>query len=400
MKNFIFISPHFPDSYWKWCLALKNRGFNVLGIGDAPYNEIPEQCRYSLTEYYCCANMNDYENEKRAVQYFKDKYGEIDFLESMNEYWLEKDSMLRRDFDVKHGIRYDEIQKYKLKSQEKKYFEEAGAKVASWILVNTKDDIEKVKEFAKNVGYPIFAKPNNGVGSQNTFKIKNEEDIVKFFDNKVSGDYIVEEFIDGTIVSYDGITNSKAEVIFDDSEVFSPSVADIVNDNLDEFYYCLPKVPDDFKELGPKVVKAFNVQNRFFHIEFFRTSKDSPKFGPKGSLVALEANMRAPGGYTPDLINFANSVSCYNIYADSCAYDENREDMTKQKFYAITSSRRYRFNYKHTQDEILVKYRNNICMYGVYPKVLSDDMGDTYFFAKFLTLDEAKEFDKFVREKN
>ena len=52
MRNFIFISPHFPDSYWKWCLALKNKGFNVLGIGDAPYNEIPEECKYSLTEYY------------------------------------------------------------------------------------------------------------------------------------------------------------------------------------------------------------------------------------------------------------------------------------------------------------------------------------------------------------
>ncbi len=400
MRNFIFISPHFPDSYWKWCLALKNKGFNVLGIGDAPYNEIPEECKYSLTEYYCCWNMDDYENEKRAVQYFKDKYGEIDYLESLNEYWLEKDAMLRQDFDVKHGIRFDEIKKYKLKSQEKEYFIKAGAKVADWIVVNSVEDKDKVLEFAKKVGYPIFAKPNNGVGSQHTFKINKEEEVDNFFEKKEKVDYIVEEYIHGTIVSYDGISNSKGDVLFADSEVFSPSIAAVAEGNLDEYYYCLPCVPDDLKELGARVVKEFNVQNRFFHIEFFRTLEDSEKFGPKGSLVALEANMRAPGGYTPDLINFANSVSVYDIFADSCAFDENRVDLTKQKFYAIVSSRRFRFNYVHSEEEILAKYRNNICMYGVYPVVLRDDLGDLYYFAKFLTYDEIKEFDDFVRAKN
>ena len=400
MKNFIFISPHFPNSYWKWCLALKNKGFNVLGIGDAPYNEIPEECKYSLTEYYCCWNMDDYENEKRAVQYFKDKYGEIDFLESMNEYWLEKDAMLRQDFDIKNGIRFDEIKKYKLKSQEKEYFLKAGAKVASWILVNSIEDKQRVIDFAKEVGYPLFAKPNNGMGSQNTFKLENEEDIQKFLESKQNVEYIVEEFIHGTIVSYDGITNSKADVLFDDSEVFPPSIAEVAEGNLDEFYYCLPKVPDDLKELGERVVKEFNVQNRFFHIEFFRTLEDSKKFGPKGSLVALEANMRAPGGYTPDLINFANSVSCYDIFADSCAIDTNTVDLTKEKFYAIVSSRRFRLQYVHSEEEILNKYRNNICMYGVYPEVLRDDLGDSYYFAKFATLEEAMEFDSFVRLKN
>ena len=85
MKNFIFVSPHFPSSYWRFCLALKNRGFRVLGIGDAPYNELGEECRFALDEYYCCTNMDDFENEKKAVQYFQDKYGKIDYIESNNE---------------------------------------------------------------------------------------------------------------------------------------------------------------------------------------------------------------------------------------------------------------------------------------------------------------------------
>ena len=34
MKNFVFISPNFPASYWKFCAELKNNGMRVLGIGD------------------------------------------------------------------------------------------------------------------------------------------------------------------------------------------------------------------------------------------------------------------------------------------------------------------------------------------------------------------------------
>jgi D-alanine-D-alanine ligase and related ATP-grasp enzymes len=398
MRNFIFISPHFPDTYWKFCLALKNKGFNVLGVGDAPYDQIPNECKFALTEYYCCSNMDNYENESRAIKYFKDKYGEIEWLESMNEYWLEKDAQLRTDFDVKFGIRANEIKKYKLKSDEKKYFQAANANVADWILVKDKEDTDKIKAFINKVGLPVFCKPNVGVGSQFTFKIEKIEDIETFFLKKHNCDYICEEFIDGQIVSFDGITNSKADVIFCDEHVFMPSVAFIVEKGLDDMYYCRPNVEKDLEDLGRKVVKSFNVKNRFFHIEFFRTFKDT-HFGPKGTLVALEANMRCPGGYSSDLINFANSVSCYNIYADSCAYDENREDLNQEKFYACAPSRRYAFNYFHTEEEILLKYRNFICMYGDYPKVLRDDLGDRYYFAKFSTLSEVNEFDEFVRMK-
>ena len=34
--NFVFISPHFPHTYWSFCDRLRLGGVNVLGIGDAP----------------------------------------------------------------------------------------------------------------------------------------------------------------------------------------------------------------------------------------------------------------------------------------------------------------------------------------------------------------------------
>ena len=39
--NFVFVSPHFPKTYWNFCERLHRNGVNVLDIGDAPFDEIP-----------------------------------------------------------------------------------------------------------------------------------------------------------------------------------------------------------------------------------------------------------------------------------------------------------------------------------------------------------------------
>ena len=45
MKNFIFISPNFPMTYWKFCAELKKNGMRVLGIGDSPYENLLQELR-------------------------------------------------------------------------------------------------------------------------------------------------------------------------------------------------------------------------------------------------------------------------------------------------------------------------------------------------------------------
>ena len=143
----------------------------------------------------------------------------------------------------------------------------------------------------------------------------------------------------------------------------------------------------------------FGIKKRFFHIEFFVLKSDKEGFAKKGEFVALECNMRPAGGYTPDLLNYANSVSCYEIYADIIAYDKNYQDMNKEKFYAFSVSRRDELNYLYTEEEIYKKYGSSMCAHGQYPKHMADAMGDEYFFAKFRTIAEGEEFDRFVRAK-
>ena len=116
MKNFIFISPNFPTNYYKFCRELRANGFNVLGIGDCPYEDLAQEVKDNLTEYYRVYSMKNYDEMYRAVAYFAFRYGRIDFIESNNEYWLELDAQLRTDFHVCTGFHTKDMPRVKCKS--------------------------------------------------------------------------------------------------------------------------------------------------------------------------------------------------------------------------------------------------------------------------------------------
>ena len=390
MKNFVFISPHFPDSFYRFAVALKNNGFRVLGIGDSPYEKLNPELKAALTEYYVCYNMDNFDNEIRAVQYFQDKYGHIDYLESNNEYWLDKDAALRERFGITTGPVGKEIDFYNHKSLMKQGYQKAGLKTAAYILISDKENLEK---FIDKVGYPVFIKPDHGVVAEGTFKIEKPADIDYFFQNKAENVvYICEQFLSGNIISFDGICDSQSNVVFCASNFFPPSIADVVHEKRDVFYFTYPRPPKDLEEIGRRVIKAFGVKQRFFHLEFFRLTEDAKGVGKKGDIVPLETNMRPAGGYTPDLINFANSLNVYQIYADIIAFDENRQKDEFDHFYAPVASRRDEFSYLHSDQEVLDKYKNSICHHGRYAPVFSGAMGDRFFMAKFKTMEEMEEF--------
>ena len=86
---------------------------------------------------------------------------------------------------------------------------------------------------------------------------------------------------------------------------------DVVNERKDFIYYSNKECPLDLKDAGERVIKAFKAKNRYFHLEFFRLKNDKKGLGKKGDLLGLEVNMRPPGGYTPDLINYSKSIKMY-----------------------------------------------------------------------------------------
>jgi len=390
--NVIFISPNFPTNYWRFCKELKTNGVNVLGIGDAPYDNLTQELKDALCEYYKVGSLENYDEVYRAVAFFTFKHGRIDWIESNNEYWLERDAKLRTDFNISSGFKNEDMERIKYKSGMKKYYEKAGIPVARYYLVK---DIEGAKAFISEVGYPVIVKPDNGVGANDTFKLKNDADLEKFFENLPEVQYIMEEFIDGLICSYDAIIDSKGNPLFETGNVTMASVMDIVNNGDDSYYYIVNKLADDIRDAGRRTVTSFEVKSRFVHFEFFRLLSDQA-IGKKGDVVALEVNMRPCGGFSPDMMNFANSTDVYKIWADMIVYDKKLVSDIDEKYFCPFGGRRDNRKYAHSHEDILQKYANHICMQERMADVLAPAMGNQIYIAKFKTEEEMMDFYAYI----
>ncbi len=391
--NFVFISPHFPHTYWQFCDCLHRNGVNVLGVGDAPYDTLEAPLKAALTEYYCVDSLEDYEQVYRAVAFFAFKYGRIDWLESMNEYWLEQDARLRGDFNITTGIRPDRIGFIKEKALMKKLYLDAGIPTARQCLVTTR---EAGRAFVDEVGFPVIVKPNVGVGATNTWKLENGADLEAFYDSLPEHSYVMEEFIEGIICSYDAILDSRCEPLFESMTVWPP-VMDIVNRDLDLMYYTCPEVPESLRTLGRRTVKAFGVDRRFVHLEFFRLARPRKGLGKAGDFVALEVNMRPAGGYTPDMMNYAHATDVYQIYADMVAFDERRKREGPEHFYCVYASRKDGHVYARSHEEIMARYGDSMVMQEEMPPMNWPQMGRYMYTARLKTYEEAEAFIRFVQ---
>ncbi|MBQ9134430.1 MAG: ATP-grasp domain-containing protein [Clostridia bacterium] len=389
MKNFVFISPNFPTNYWMFCKELKNNGMNVLGIGDQPYEELNPDLQDSLNEYYKVGSLENYDEVYRAVAFFICKYGRIDWLESNNEYWLEQDARLRTDFNIQSGFQVSDMERIKHKSKMKAYYQKAGIPVARYYMVKT---LAGCRSFIKKVGYPVVVKPDNGVGAAATYKLTNDDELVAFFDSYPKEvPYIMEEFVHAQVNSYDAIIDGEGNPIFETGNVTLDSIMDIVNNQDNSLYYIVKDLPEDTRAAGRATVKSFGVKNRFVHFEFFRLYQDQEGLGKKGDVVALEVNMRPCGGFTPDMINFANSTNVYKIWADMIAYGSSLYPVG-ERYYCGFAGRRDGKNFVLSHEELVEKYSANIKMVDRIPDALAGAMGNQMYLATFSTKEELDKF--------
>lgn len=394
--NFVFISPNFPRIYSHFVKSLSERGVRVLGIGDAPYSELNDELKQYLCEYCFVSNMSNTQWMKNTLDYLESKYGQIDYIESNNEYWLMQDSVLREYKRVPNGFYPNEMDKIKYKSKMKEYFAKAGVKTARHILVGS---LEECELFISVVGYPVFAKPDNGVGAASTYKIDDKEALINFLKTKPNETYIMEEYINGEIVTFDGICDDESNVVLAYNETFPIPVAEVVNKDIDDYYYANMEMPDNLRSIGEAVIKSFGVRKRCFHIEFFKLKEDKEGLAKKGDIIGLEVNMRSPGGDTPDLLSIALNDSYYDVYANTIAFNKVNVDLNKKHYIAISVSRKDRFKYVHNLDEINQKYSANIVRHGYYDKAIADAMGNEFFFGRFENVNDALEFQRFVMAK-
>jgi hypothetical protein len=363
--NVVFLSPHFPSPVRQFCMRLRDEGATVLGVADEPYDNLHPDLREALTDYYRVDDMHRYDELVRSLGWLIHRHGRIDRLESLNEYWLETDARLRTDFNIP-GIGVAEIDRIKRKSVMKRVFRRAGIATARGRVCRTP---AATRRFIADIGYPVIAKPDIGVGAARTYRLADDANLAAYLVDKAPVDYILEEVIEGQLLTYDGLVDRDGRVVFDTTLTYATSVLDVVQGG--DMTYWIPRgVPDDLRALGRRTLAAFDVRERPFHFEYFRR--------PDGSLVALEVNMRQPGGLTVDMWNYANEIDVYRAWAQVVVH--GTAEVTTQRPYAcLWAGRKHGRSYRLTHEEATARAGDRLILHAGVEPVFAPAIGDEGF---------------------
>ena len=228
--------------------------------------------------------------------------------------------------------------------------------------------------------------------------MENKEQLQAFLaERDPEAPYIMEEFVHAEINSYDAVIDSRGEPVFETGNVTPSCLMDVVNLEDNCIYYIVKDLSEDVRRAGRAVVKGFGVKSRFVHFEFFRLTQDQKGLGKRGDVVALEVNMRPCGGFSPDMMNFANTTDVYKIWADMIAYDRSTLPVGEHAYCAF-AGRRDGKKFALSHEAVLEKYGAQMKMVERLPDVLAAGMGNQMYVALFPEREEMERFYQDVLE--
>ena len=135
---------------------------------------------------------------------------------------------------------------------------------------------EQVRAFLGQVGgYPIVGKPD--AAWTTTEKLDSDSELDAFFMGKPEGTYLFEEWLPGEAVSYDAVTDSAGEPLFESTTVWPHSIANLARSHGDMAYFTCAEIPEELRELGRREVKALNARSRLVHLRFLHVAKYQEK---------------------------------------------------------------------------------------------------------------------------
>jgi len=303
--DILYISPEFPPNYANFVRSLHAEGIRVWAVGETDFYSMPADLRACI-RWYARTELNNWRkveqgiNELLEVKHAQGFEGAFDLVESHNEAWLRLEAFINERFDIP-GITLREVDRLKKKSVMKRIFQESGLRVARGAIVST---VQEARLLAGELGFPVILKPNEGVGAGGTHRVNGPDQLEAVFP-ELREDYILEEFVEAPIVTYDGLTDAEGNVIFENTLIYGEGLIEYAQGK-DTFFFVSRRIPEQLTRAGKSLVRRFDIRRKFFHFEFFELG---------GDYLPIEINCRPPGGAIIDMMNYSIDGDLYRAWA-------------------------------------------------------------------------------------
>ncbi len=381
----LYLSPGFPPNSHLFCVAARARGASVLGVGDMAQGDLPPEALHALDRYVFEPRMGEYDVLRDVVDRLVAEHGRIDFVESNGEHWLEVEGRLRDHLGI-DGLTAQDVKRLRSKLAMAEAFETAGVPSIPGIRCTSP---EAVEGFAAEHGHPLVFKPDSGSGATATFRVSTDAELEAALLLPLDG-HVVQPFVDGVITTFDGLVDGAGRVVFCTSHVYDRGIMEVRTGVLDGFYYSRRSIPPALERVGRQALDAFALRRRFFHIEFFERAD--------GSYVALEMNVRPPGGFTTDMMNHACDFDVYALWAAVLLGDTLEGFSYERRFHTAHAGRRDGRAYAQPPEALPGLLGDTLVHVGPIPAAFASTMGNTMYMLRHRRLEPLLDAIRTVQE--
>ncbi len=208
-------------------------------------------------------------------------------------------------------------QNFRDKSRMKDRLREAGVPCARHRLAESPAEAQA---FAREIGYPLVAKPPAGAAAKNTFRLENDRelaDCLRITPPRKGAPLLLEEFIVGSEHSFDAVS-IRGRTVWHSLTHYVPGPLEVMQNPWIQWTVLLPREVDhprydDIRAVATRALSALGMGTGLSHMEWFRR-KD-------GTVAVSEVAARPPGAQFTTLISYAHDVDFYRAWGKLMIFD-------------------------------------------------------------------------------
>ena len=190
----------------------------------------------------------------------------------------------------------------------------------------------------------------------------------------------MQPFVEGDIVTFDGLVDAdRPRRLLHVSRLRPRDHGDAEPALSTASTTRFASIPPALEHVGRQALAAFGLRQRFFHLEFFAR--------PDGSYVALEMNVRPPGGFTTDMMNFACDFDVYALWAAVIVGDSLEGFSYERKFHTAHAGRRHERAYEHSPEALRRRLGDTLVAVTPVPDAFAVTMGNTAYLLRHRRLE-------------
>ncbi len=273
--------------------------------------DLPPAVAARLAGHWQVADVTDAAQLSWAVGELETRLGTLDALFGAFEQLQVPLAEVRAHFDIP-GMRPEAAQRFRDKALMKATLRAAGVPCARHRLVTSADD---ARAFAREVGFPLVAKPPAGAGARNTERLEHAEALRAWLEQQpphMERPVLLEEFLSGREHSLETVSIG-GRAVWHSLTHYDPTPLEVLEQPWVQWCVVLPREVDDpryddIRAVGAKALAALGMETGVSHCEWFRRAD--------GSLAISEIAARPPGAQITTLISRAHDIDFVRAWVE------------------------------------------------------------------------------------